>query len=506
MIISRRGSNTAKFRLLRAAALVLIICICSGSMSCGFIVFNDPNAQTDAVTSAPESESDGTSSATATTVPTETTEPADPREEADKLLDALPKRDLSGSSVIIATVDTETICPLSSEDEVISSRSVATRAVEDKYNTLIITDPTDVETMLNSAVEAAAADMYYADLIALPLSSVGTFMQAGILANMYSLPFTDYTNKYYYDITDEAVFGGELMAVYGAANFNPEYLSCVYFNRDIIEEYSLDDPYELVNSGEWTWDAMAKLARDAAASAGVYSQGSGLGTDSFIEGAALSMGIDYVTNRENTAPFVSYMAEDKLADDARGIVDTLYQLLYRDTSLAPEDEARELFSSGDLLFYFDRLYVMTWLPDSEVNWGILPYPKYDEEQRHYLSPLSNDAPVYCALKSTPNYETSGLILEALNASYYGYTTDVYMNERINYCLRDNESINMLELILDGATTDFAHMFVSGFSNLANATTSALKNAVTTRSTLDTLYSSWRTAADSELAAAAKIYE
>ena len=112
----------------------------------------------------------------------------------------------------------------------------------------------------------------------------------------------------------------------------------------------------------------------------------------------------------------------------------------------------------------------------------------------------------CALASTPNYETSGLILEALNASYYGYTNEVYMNERINYCLRDNDSINMLELIIDGATSDFAHMFASGFTNLANATYSAVINAVTTRSTLTSLYQNWHTAADNELAAAATIYE
>ena len=65
---------------------------------------------------------------------------------------------------------------------------------------------------------------------------------------------------------------------------------------------------------------------------------------------------------------------------------------------------------------------------------------------------------------------------------------------------------MLELIIDGATSDFAHMFASGFASLANATYSAVKNAVTTRSTLTALYQSWCSAADNELAAAATIYE
>ncbi|HIX91372.1 MAG TPA: extracellular solute-binding protein [Firmicutes bacterium] len=489
----------------RCIVLILLVCFVSGSMSCGFIVFNDPTTES-TTPGTTESTTAESTTVTTTTAPTETTEPVDPREEADKLLDSLADRNLGGAGVIIATTDDETICPLSSDDEVIAARSVATRAVEDKYNALIITDLVDSQSMLDAALEAVAADMYYADLLAVPLSRLGSFMQAGILMNMYSLPYTDYTKSYYYDVTDEAVFGGELMAAYGAANFNPEQLSCVYFNRDLIAEYSLDNPYDLVYSGDWTWEELARLSREVNAAAGVYGHGTDYTTDEYISGAALSMGIDYVTNRANQAPFVSYMAEDKLANDANGIVDILYRMLYNNSALAPEGDSSDLFTSGELLFDFGSLEKMTSLTNRDVNWGILPYPKYDEEQRHYLSPLSSDAPVFCALASTPNYETSGLILEALNASYYGYTNEIYMNERINYCLRDNDSINMLELILDGATSDFAHMFASGFASLANATYSAVINAVTTRSTLTALYQSWHTAADSELAAAATIYE
>ena len=145
---------------------------------------------------------------------------------------------------------------------------------------------------------------------------------------------------------------------------------------------------------------------------------------------------------------------------------------------------------------------MTSLTNRDVNWGILPYPKYDEEQRHYLSPLSSDAPVFCALASTPNYETSGLILEALNASYYGYTNEIYMNERINYCLRGQRLDKYARTYTRRRDQRFCAYVASGFASLANATYSAVINAVTTRSTLTALYQSWHTAADSELAAAA----
>ena len=38
----------------------------------------------------------------------------------------------------------------------------------------------------------------------------------------------------------------------------------VYFNKDMINDYSLESPYKLVHEGEWTWDAMFTMAETAA--------------------------------------------------------------------------------------------------------------------------------------------------------------------------------------------------------------------------------------------------
>ena len=295
------------------------------------------------------------------------------------------------------------------------------------------------------------------------------------------------------------------MAAYGAANFNPEQLSCVYFNRDLIAEYSLDNPYELVYSGDWTWEELARLSREVNAAAGVYGHGTDYTTDEYISGAALSMGIDYVTNRANKAPFVSYMAEDKLANDANGIVDILYRMLYNNSALAPEGDSSDLFTSGELLFDFGSLEKMTSLTNRDVNWGILPYPKYDEEQRHYLSPLSSDAPVFCALASTPNYETSGLILEALNASTTAIRTR--FTERADKLLSARQRLDKYARA-DNRRRDqrfCAYVRVRLYESRERDLLGS-QNAVTTRSTLTALYQSWCSAADSELAAAATIYE
>lgn len=35
----------------------------------------------------------------------------------------------------------------------------------------------------------------------------------------------------------------------------------MYFNKDLIEKYNLDDPYELVDNNLWTGDTMFGMAK-----------------------------------------------------------------------------------------------------------------------------------------------------------------------------------------------------------------------------------------------------
>ena len=481
-----------------AAALCTAVCI--SQSSCGFIVFNDQSEDTtDAV------ETSGAPSTTApATEPVETTPPRDLRAEAEQRLDSLPERDLSASSVIIATaVSPELVCPSGeTESEVVAARALSVRAVEEKFNTKIIANSVSVSDMLADAKAAYASDMYYADLLVLPQSMVGAFRAAGILANMNSLPFADYSQPYYYqNVNSAALLGNTQLAVSGAASFDPDGLACVYFNRSLAGD---TDPYSLVKSGKWTWDRYAELAKAAASIDGVSGHGSGFDRAGYIDAAAASMGLEYVTNVKGQLPTLDYMDDYSMSARAGNIVDKLYSLIFGDRTYA-DSNALGLFDEGKLLFLTDTLGKTADLADSKTSWGLLPMPKFDEAQTGYYSPMSADSPVFCALANTPNTETSGLVLEGLNAVSYEYVYDVYFSELRDYRLRDNSSVNMLGYILDSQSTDFVRMMSSGFDSLAAATYEAVRNAVTSTSSLESIYRRYSTAASRELASSTVIY-
>lgn len=488
----------------RILILTLTLAMLTSLGSCGFIVINDPDSTSVATGSdtSIDTKSDTVRESTPQ-MPETKPEPSDPRVEIGKKLDALPDKKL-GQTLLIAQSESSSIFPTSSDDETSTARIISYRAVEEKYETKIIPVTYSREDLLSEAKNAYAADTYFADLLLVPADLIGAFMNSRVLANMSSLPFTDYSGEdYNYGITSASRLGDRLLAVSGAACLDYDKLGCVYFNRALAAEITGDSLYDIVKDGGWTYDKYASLAKDAAGNLdGVSGHGSPLTSAEYIDMASASTGISYVSNPAGEYPTVDYMDGDKNSALASGIVDMLYRMFYSDQSLIPSNDPADIsFSEGKLLFLADRLGRADSLADSETEWGLLPLPKYDEQQKDYVSPLSADAPVFAAMANTPDFAGSGLLLEALNISAGDYIRDVYLNEKTNFTLRDNGSISSLSIILDTASLDFAHMFASGFSGLEKATYGAIYAGVTTRSTITALYKNLAPAANRELQSA-----
>ena len=253
--------------------------------SCGFIVINNPKTdETSAmVTSAPDTSTADTTSSGVSSDET-TSEPADPRADADEKLTSLHKKSFAGAGFIIASADGGKTIPTDIDDEVSAARLVSYRAVESKYTTKIIPISYTADELYEAARNAVSSGDYLADLLIIPADRLGQFMNGKLLANMNSLPFTDYTGSCYNDsVTSSAMFGSKLLAVSGAANLDFDKLSCVFFDKGLVDE----DIYTLVKNGDWTWDKYREIAKDASGG-NVYGHGSALSDRDYIDAAALS--------------------------------------------------------------------------------------------------------------------------------------------------------------------------------------------------------------------------
>ena len=121
------------------------------------------------------------------------------------------------------------------------------------------------------------------------------------------------------------------------------------------------------------------------------------------------------------------------------------------------------FMDGRVLFAPEVLVHIETMRDCKVDVGILPPPKYDETQEDYVCyadgwcvnvvsiPVTNASP-----------DDAGFLLEAMAADSMNNLTPAYFDVVLtDKYARDEQSIRMLDLILDSVVMDNANIFSWG---------------------------------------------
>lgn len=238
---------------------------------------------------------------------------------------------------------------------------------------------------------------------------------------------------------------------------------CMYFNKLIAENYNVGDLYATVMDGKWTIDALdaiVKQVHEDLDGNGVMDAADlyGFTTDFYSAAVTYQYAFDnpVMTKDEGGIPEFTYN-NGKMPD----IIDKIIDFFYGNEGSYPGtwgvsgpiwQEGRALFLNG--LFSSAESY-----RDFEFDFGIIPYPKWDENQKNYytMSDGAHDVmavPVTCA-----DTERASIIVEALNAESYKQVIPAYYETalKVKYT-RDDESVLVLDMVLDGRTFDFGYVY------------------------------------------------
>ena len=117
-----------------------------------------------------------------------------------------------------------------------------------------------------------------------------------------------------------------------------------------------------------------------------------------------------------------------------------------------------MFAVGNVLFTFRALGQMVEAcMDSEVEYGILPMPKLDDQQAGYVSGCV-DNPI-CVPITNQNMNRTGMIIEAMSAEGYRKVqpayTETVMKERY---ATDKDSVEMLDIIFNNRMLAAGYLF------------------------------------------------
>ncbi|MBQ7930390.1 MAG: hypothetical protein IJ334_05170 [Clostridia bacterium] len=469
-------------KFIRLTALLLAASL--SMTSCGFIIVNDISGQKQEETEATEHTPGADDYVFGEYTKYDAS--GDGKQLAEQYLNQLPERDYEGAVFFITTPATDYIAPDDAESSVSKLAVERNARVEEKLGISLIMSLKEAGTMLTEMKQSAAAGEYYTDLLMVPVYMVGSFRAEDTLMNMRSLPFFDIDQPYFNAESSAMTSGGfTTYGVAGHASISPSSYTALYMNKTVLKEAGADPDavYTSAAGGTWTWDEYLKLTeavqnlnetREAGSQLPYYTFTAENTASRIPDLVFIASGNEFVNTGTRRTPMIGFNTEN-----AKPAMDVLYRM-YNDpmAKIASDSGAVTMFAEGQSAFLADYLYIMNWMTNSAADWGILPMPKA-EEMDGYRTLISNNELVFAVPVNHTNGEFAAITLSALNAASYGYIYDEYVNQSMLHTLRDNDSVNMLDMILDTASFDFALAFGTAYPKIANATYKLIRECAST---------------------------
>lgn len=242
----------------------------------------------------------------------------------------------------------------------------------------------------------------------------------------------------------------------------------LFYNKNLMNElYATEeiDLYQIVRDDKWTVDEMYKLTSNAwidTNSDGVLNSGDTFGfryADSSGDGAMdawiAAMGID-ITTMVDGYPELTFYNEHTV--EAYEKLKTLH-LGNPGTLVETNHNSVADFIAGNQLFTRGFIHSGQELRAMNDDYGILPLPKFDEEQEEYRTLSSNLSSLVVVLSTVTDLEMVGSTLELMAAESYKQVTpaffDIVLKGKYSDAPQDAE---MYDLILNSFTYNFGFCF------------------------------------------------
>lgn len=230
-----------------------------------------------------------------------------------------------------------------------------------------------------------------------------------------------------------------------------EYQTALVFNKDIMQDFGLTYPYEMVDKGTWTIDAFLQTVADVKADLNGNGVFGDVEEDLFALGGYPSMSFNgffygaekklFQKDGDNLPVYLGVSEDfyDFFAKLATVVSDTTLTC-YRDAYITN-------FAEGRLLFYAGSIGNLNAFREIESDYGLVPYPKLDETQSSYQSFVTGQMQPLAIPISSQTPDQTGVILENLAAESYRLVREPYFEtlQQHKY-VRDEDSIRMLEII------------------------------------------------------------
>jgi hypothetical protein len=375
--------------------------------------------------------------------------------------------------------------------------------IEETYGVVITKEYISVDQGYDTKIRNNASsgdDLYQA----MTLRSLGitTFILEKLMANMYEMDHI-HTDQIWWNQDSVASYtlGSTL---YFAA---PEFLlrdkgatAAMYYNSKVAADNGVDDLYDLVKAGEWTWENFIDYSERVSASLdgddmmdSVRDQWGIVGSDSDVFRLFSGTGTKFARIDDDGLIAYEFGDEESILKMQEVFEEIIYSDFFGHRGIVDfEGSATTAPFVNDLaLFTIAGVREVNTMRSMESDYGILPVPKYDEDQEDYSSLVwVHDDSVMGILDAAGDKDMVSLVVEAMSYhSWYDVYPKFYDTVIMGRSTRDEQSKEMLEIVFRTRLYDPGQFWDSG-SGASGIQNKYLRLPETKQSNISSIWSSY----------------
>ena len=229
----------------------------------------------------------------------------------------------------------------------------------------------------------------------------------------------------------------------------------IAYNKTLAEKYGIEDMYELVRNKKWTFDKLAEICQQVITESNGSVQG-------LINGYNCLPFFTYANDAElivkKDGKYTFNGLDDKVLNALQWCQDFNKNGLLDTKDFVGDDyglKESNVFMSRKTLFHLSDFWIVAEVFSSGMpdDYGILPLPM-GPDATDYIG-LATNCKTFCFIEGDPNIEDAGAILVAM-ANRTGLSDEKWVEQQIQNSLRDDESGEMLELMLKNTEITMPH--------------------------------------------------
>ncbi len=437
------------------------------------------------MTACSDSGANNTDETTAASVDTpsaeeETAAETEPEDTRASIPDDLPEKDFEGRTFYVLGTDEsgygDYIFTEEMNGEVVNDAVYARNlAIDERFNVKIGRNSagtaadayTNCSTMIKTASQAGDTDSFH--MVAYHVVEAGGVAVQGYFMNWYDIPYINFEKPWWSASTSEDLSMNNhcFLAVGDAAMSSISQTYCVIYDKEAAKNYAIDDVYTTVREGKWTADYLNNICStvsldvdgDGTMTAADYY---GLASSPYSNMNTYLWAYDnqiFTKNAEGTLEFTYY--NEHLVD----IFDKVYALFKETTGIwAPVGSGHfvgiDQFKNYGSLFVNALLsFTTTYLTEFEHDYGIIPYPKFDENQERYKTMVDGNHEAMAIAKNAVDLEFIGIMTEVMCAESYKQVVPAYYD----VCLKQRyasspDDAEMIELCVNSRVFDLGYVY------------------------------------------------